>query len=515
MDRLQEYFGQEATRRPRYLGQLEPAFQQALAGAYAGTSPADAAPSAQLRKTMGLHPRDLPGHEEMLLGGNKFWAKRVLEVLPPSGVLSSYIATRAAELVVLDAPLETTPDLTAAERRRRSWWSEKHALGFEAQAVYADLSAPPDDLGQFDVAVLVGALSRLAEPFLALQRIAGLARSLIVTEALDTGLSQIAAPVALFTPDAAEDGGPGWRFSEAAVKAMLASLGFSETIVTRHSLPASGGIAIPYVTITARKPAANVTVARQPAQPSKARVTHANAAALCAYAEKCADDLPMPTAQGRFSVAGTDDTYAFSVLGRAGFKALISTLDRAGVDIWNIGRVLDFGCGVGRVGRYWSAVDGIAFHGTDINPDSVAWCQQNLTFGQFGVNGLDPVLSYPDNHFDFAYALSVFTHLPEAIQEPWLRELTRVIRPGGLLYFTTHGTSYRKVLIPQMREKFDLDELVVTGAEDPGSNYCGAFHPRHYVESRMLAPCALTLVEFTPEGAAGNPTQDSWLVRKT
>ncbi|WP_148360618.1 class I SAM-dependent methyltransferase, partial [Acidisphaera rubrifaciens] len=230
--------------------------------------------------------------------------------------------------------------------------------------------------------------------------------------------------------------------------------------------------------------------------------------------EIAADDLPLPTPQGRFLVAGTDDVEVFVILGRAGYGAIQSTLRRAGIDTRSLGRVLDFGCGVGRVLRYWKAAPAVEMHGTDLNPDAIAWCRENLAFAQFTTNRLEPHLDYPDNHFGLVYALSVFTHLPEEMQVPWLAELKRVVRPGGHVYFTTHGVSYRAALPPPMRAQFDADQLV-GGGNDAGSNYYGTFHPTSYVRRAMLDPLRLTLIDFEPEGAKGNPTQDSWLVRKS
>jgi SAM-dependent methyltransferase len=186
----------------------------------------------------------------------------------------------------------------------------------------------------------------------------------------------------------------------------------------------------------------------------------------------------------------------------------------ADVALDDLERVLDFGCGVGRVLRYWPQRPGLELHGTDFNGDAVAWCRDTFPKGTFKQNGLHPPLDYDDNTFDLIYALSVFTHFTEDMQLPWLRELLRILRPGKYLYFTTHGLFYRATLKPEQQVAFDADRLVVGGVEAPGSNDCAAFHPRAYVEREMLAQVGCTLVAFTPRGARGNPEQDSWLVRK-
>ena len=62
--------------------------------------------------------------------------------------------------------------------------------------------------------------------------------------------------------------------------------------------------------------------------------------------------------------------------------------------------MLDFGCGCGRVMRWWKDLESTRLHGTDYNPYLVAWCRQNLPFAEFSVNGLEAGLDLPDGHFD-------------------------------------------------------------------------------------------------------------------
>jgi SAM-dependent methyltransferase len=406
-----------------------------------------------------------------------------------------------------------------AEKVRRGWWFAKAAMGFEARAVYADLYAPPQDLGRFDLVVLNGLFSELPHPYLALQRATEMTDTLVVMEPVFPGDARAGTPsppVARFIPASGADASAHWQHTPAAIMLMLASVSFADHAISTHTLLSRAGQAIPYLVIVARRSTTTQIRAAtvQPAAPPAAQPAAQPTVSHAVQPESRADELPLPSSAGRFSVAGTDNVETFVVLGRAGHAALESSLLRANVTPASLGRILDFGCGVGRVLRYWHGQKGFEMHGTDLNPDSIAWCKQNLSFANFKINGLEPQLDYQDAYFGFVYALSVFTHLPEAIQLPWLRELIRIIRPGGLLYFTTHGNSYRHALPANLLERYDRDEFVSGGDDQPGSNYCGTFHPPAYVRSRLLAPLGLELVEFLPEGAAGNPTQDSWLVRK-
>ena len=174
--------------------------------------------------------------------------------------------------------------------------------------------------------------------------------------------------------------------------------------------------------------------------------------------------------------------------------------------------VCEWGCGPGRIIRhlpYLSQGFPLRFWGTDYNRKSVAWCQRNIPGVTFKTNELAPPLAFEARAFDALYCRSVFTHLSEEMHFAWIRELSRVVRPGGLLMISTQGLAHRARLLPEEQEKFDRGELVVRDMADEGKLNFSAFHSPAFVRNRLLAE--LQVLEHRP----GETSQDLWIVRNT
>ena len=103
-------------------------------------------------------------------------------------------------------------------------------------------------------------------------------------------------------------------------------------------------------------------------------------------------------------------------------------------------RILDFSCSSGRVSRVLAAVrPDVRWTGCDPNQGAIAWASEHLPGVEFFVSPLDPPLPYEGGQLTAAFALSVWSHYSAAAALRWLEEMHRLIQPGGLLLFSTHG----------------------------------------------------------------------------
>jgi SAM-dependent methyltransferase len=103
-------------------------------------------------------------------------------------------------------------------------------------------------------------------------------------------------------------------------------------------------------------------------------------------------------------------------------------------------RVLEIGSGSGRYALQVAKVSGCRLTGVDINPRAVAnaarFAQgENLSASvDFHACDVSAPLAFPDNCFDCAFSNDVLCHIPDRLG--LLRELNRVLKPGGKLLFS-------------------------------------------------------------------------------
>jgi len=223
------------------------------------------------------------------------------------------------------------------------------------------------------------------------------------------------------------------------------------------------------------------------------------------------DGLPIPPPRLVNLVAGHFDVAVFYQNGRLGADCIHAILAKNGIEMNTLPAFLDFGCGCGRIFRFWYGLEGQDIHGSDYNRALVRWCQEHLSFGKFKTNLAEPPLAYEDGKFGFIYAISVFTHLAEELQIPWMEELHRICRPGGFVLISVHGENHLHRLPDKVREKFQAGKLAVVREKHSGTNICGVYHPESYVRNVLAA--GFSVVDFVPLGAK-DANQDMYLFQK-
>lgn len=103
-------------------------------------------------------------------------------------------------------------------------------------------------------------------------------------------------------------------------------------------------------------------------------------------------------------------------------------------------QILDFGAGIGNsvpyVRKHFSSAQLTCL---DLSKRSLEVAQKRFADQASYVSFDGTSVPSPDNHFDIAYAMCVFHHIPHADHVTLLKELHRVIKPGGSLFIFEHN----------------------------------------------------------------------------
>jgi len=148
--------------------------------------------------------------------------------------------------------------------------------------------------------------------------------------------------------------------------------------------------------------------------------------------------------------------------------------------------------------------------GIDTDVAAIRWAQKHLGPAIFLLIEPSGPAPFPAAFFDVVVAVSVFTHFAEAAQDIWLRELHRVLRPGGLLFASTHSptlTFTRPDLTPAQHASLTARGFLFAPGGGP-FNEGSAFHTRLYLESSWGA--LFLLREFREYGLAGYQDLSVW-----
>ncbi|HWA99493.1 MAG TPA: class I SAM-dependent methyltransferase, partial [Pirellulales bacterium] len=111
-------------------------------------------------------------------------------------------------------------------------------------------------------------------------------------------------------------------------------------------------------------------------------------------------------------------------------------------------RVLDLGCGAGRLTTYLRPlVD--QYVGLDISPHMLAFCRAQFPELEFHHGDMRRLTPFADGAFDTVFAVfNLFDAVSHDDRLRTLAEVRRVLAPGGLLIFSAHNRNYRSFAEP-------------------------------------------------------------------
>jgi SAM-dependent methyltransferase len=199
--------------------------------------------------------------------------------------------------------------------------------------------------------------------------------------------------------------------------------------------------------------------------------------------------------------------------------------------------VLDIGCGGGRMAAallYYLETG--SYLGFDVHKPSIEWCRKaiaprhprfdfqfidldNPIYNPSKHSATEFVFPYEENSFDFAIATSLFTHMFMGEVANYLRQVFRVLRPGGALFCTAFlltPSSVAEMLRNRGAVKFPAEHQgsLINVPERPAAAVA------HFAEPLLALA---TLAGFVPErhlaglwpaSGAGVTKQDILVLRK-
>lgn len=150
--------------------------------------------------------------------------------------------------------------------------------------------------------------------------------------------------------------------------------------------------------------------------------------------------LPSEDVQRHWTNRAGDDALedAFNI-----YRILRELFERNTGEGADAGDLLDFGCGFGRVIRFFLRdIEHERLVGTDHDVELVEFCRRSNRWTTFERNEAEPPLAFATGQFSWVYAYSVFSHFSEAMHAKWLEELSRIIRPGGVLVLSVRPRAF-------------------------------------------------------------------------
>lgn len=232
------------------------------------------------------------------------------------------------------------------------------------------------------------------------------------------------------------------------------------------------------------------------------------------------DGISIPPAWLIQAFTGVPNTTDHVVNGIRSAEFYVDLYNRYCGDYTDLRKILDFGCGCGRVLMRMPTHSGTQYYGVDLHPAAVEWLQRAMPEAIISRGNGAPPISLDVIEIDFLYAISVLTHLSQEKELAWLSEWARIMADGGHLFVTFRGEDWVQNYATEAQaevinevwnstEGFCYQQHKFWDGIFP-SYYAGTYHTRKYVKDRWGS--IFDLVDIVP--SSESPNQQNIAVMK-
>ena len=164
-------------------------------------------------------------------------------------------------------------------------------------------------------------------------------------------------------------------------------------------------------------------------------------------------------------------------------------------------KILDYGCGHGRICRYIPKLFSPSkFVVADVWDGAVNFCAEEFKATPFLITDEKSLSTYNEK-FDVIFAYSVFTHLPPSSFNFYISDISKCLEDDGIILFTTKGEYDAKTRGISLTDSYNYSVNVIpneTKGRLPGSKYAVMIVTRQFVEN-ALNSVGLKLLEHLPD----------------
>jgi len=179
------------------------------------------------------------------------------------------------------------------------------------------------------------------------------------------------------------------------------------------------------------------------------------------------------------------------------------------------GRILDFGCGNGRLAGFLEEEKAdLEYQGADISQNLIAIAEEKYPQKEFIVLKEGEKLPFENETFDVVVAIAVFHHLSPAMAEKTLRELKRVLKKDGKIVLTVWHLWKRKYLAFWWKEfsfkKASFSAQISFGDKKEHTRWCYWWTLRGL--RKVLQKSGFSLLESGITLSKSNKKRNYWMV---